>query len=228
MAKVSFDISGSPGSPSNSLSKVTRCLSSVCTVTIYSHGRATGYLQALIFQNLLLVRVLKSFHPISSPPSKGGREKMVNRTKGCGPVQKQSFGVIPISIVRIPVQQCQYTKQESAVVARFSRNSKTSAKSTQVGGSDQDQHGCQKTFSAVPHSTKAKINEGTGPTKHCKASYASTPSLSMESYLYSPNITCPPMGLASAKHHVSLYHMTYPEVSTSNICICYDSSIRLS
>ena len=47
---------------------------------------------------------------------------------------------------------------------------------------------------------EVKINEDKDgrPIKHCKASYASTLSLSIESYLLSLNIMCPPMGLASA------------------------------
>jgi hypothetical protein len=51
-------------------------------------------------------------------------------------------------------------------------------------------------------------DEDLRPTKHCKASYASTASLSIEICLYSPNIMCPPMGLALAKHHVSLHLLT--------------------
>jgi hypothetical protein len=50
--------------------------------------------------------------------------------------------------------------------------------------------------------------------KSCTASYASAPSLSIESHLLYPNITCPPTGLASTKH-VNLDHMKQPETSTS-------------
>lgn len=66
---------------------------------------------------------------------------------------------------------------------------------------------CQEKFSAVRLSVKWRTPEnGT-------ASYASAPSLSIESYLYSPNITGPIMGLASVKHRVSLHHGTQPEIS---------------
>jgi hypothetical protein len=34
----------------------------------------------------ILIRVLKCFDILSSPPSKGMGEKMINRARGCGPV----------------------------------------------------------------------------------------------------------------------------------------------
>ena len=58
---------------------------------------------------------------------------------------------------------------------------------------------------------EVKINEDARPTKSCKASYASPTSLSVESYFYSLQTSC----VASARHHVSLYHITQPETSTS-------------
>jgi hypothetical protein len=67
-------------------------------------------------------------------------------------------------------------------------------------------------FYASLNEGKISEDEDESPTKHCKASYTISPSLSTE---LSANIMCPPMGLDSAKHHVSLHHMTYPKISTS-------------
>lgn len=76
----------------------------------------------------------------------------------------------------------------------------------------------------APHKA-VKICEDARPMKWCTTSYASTLSLSVGSYLqislkYSntPNITCPHTGLASSKHHMSLQHMTQPEIPTSRSC----------
>jgi hypothetical protein len=56
---------------------------------------------------------------------------------------------------------------------------------------------------------KMKSSKDMRPTKHCTTSYLSKhPELS-------PNIIYPLTGLASAKHHPSLHHMTQPEVSIS-------------
>lgn len=65
---------------------------------------------------------------------------------------------------------------------------------------------------------KVSEDEDVRPPKHCQASMqASTLSLSTKSYLRFLYASCvlPPMGLASAKCHVSLYYLTYPEASTS-------------
>jgi hypothetical protein len=64
---------------------------------------------------------------------------------------------------------------------------------------------------------KISEDKNSRPKKLGKGSYASAPSLSIESYFYSPNITCSPMGLALAKHNMSLHHMTYPKISTSSL-----------
>ena len=51
---------------------------------------------------------------------------------------------------------------------------------------------------------EVKISKDVRPTKSCKASYASI-TVHRALFILSPNITCPLMGLASAKHHVSLH-----------------------
>jgi hypothetical protein len=61
--------------------------------------------------------------------------------------------------------------------------------STWVSGSDQSQPELQKKFSALPLK-ELKISKDVKPKKHCKATYASTPSLSIESYLYSFQTSC--------------------------------------
>lgn len=64
---------------------------------------------------------------------------------------------------------------------------------------------------------KISENEDTRPMEHCKASYASKHSVTVcwVLFMHSPNIASPPTDLASAKCHMSLYHLTYPETSTS-------------
>jgi hypothetical protein len=42
--------------------------------------------------------LLKYFNPLSTPLSKGGGWGMVNRTRGCGPVEKEFLGAIPICL----------------------------------------------------------------------------------------------------------------------------------
>lgn len=111
-----------------------------------------------------------------------------------------------------PVQQCQNTKHKSVAVVRSNRNCQASSELTGVRGSDQDQPECLENFSAVPLN-EVKISQDVRPLKCCKASYARTLSLSIGSYLYSPN-TCPPIGLASAKQHMNL-----PQQNTRRLCI---------
>ena len=99
-----------------------------------------------------------------SPPYEASGEKMVHMIRGCGPVQKQIFGEIPISVyqdVSSPVQQSQDTKQESAIVAQSSRNCQVSSELAQVSENDKDQQGCQEKFSAVPFSMKIRRSEKT-------------------------------------------------------------------
>lgn len=54
-----------------------------------------------------------------------------------------------------------------------------------------------------------KISKDEEARKSCTAGYASALSLLL-SLIFSPSITCPPVGLASARHHVSLYHSHDP------------------
>ena len=100
-------------------------------------------------------------------------------------------------------------------MAQPSRNNQASGEMAQVSMSDQGQPGkipgevlCCASLSEV----KISEDEGLRPMKRCKASNARAPSPSVD---LSPDIMCPPMVLASAKHHMSLHHMTYPETSTS-------------
>ena len=54
-------------------------------------GFWAGKVQYLvIFKNLLLIRVLKCLAPLSSPPTKVRGEKMISRTRGCGPVWQEA------------------------------------------------------------------------------------------------------------------------------------------
>lgn len=63
---------------------------------------------------------------------------------------------------------------------------------------------------------KMKISEDVRPRKHHTVSYRSSLSLSVESYLYYlQNIICHLTDLTSAKHHISLCHMTRSETPTS-------------
>jgi hypothetical protein len=70
---------------------------------------------------------------------------------------------------------------------------------------------------------KVKINEDqdSRPTKYCKASYASPLSQFLKSFLSSLQTSrvlswvLPSGGIASAKHHITLYQLKYPETSTS-------------
>jgi hypothetical protein len=91
------------------------------------------------------------------------------------------------------VQENRDSEQESAVVARPSRDSHASA-SAPVSRRDQEN------FSAVPL-REAKISEDSRST-----SIAQPPSLYNEFYLYPPSITCPPQVLPQ---HVSCLSMTH-------------------
>ena len=107
-------------------------------------------------------------------------------------------------------------------MVQASRNLQASTKLAQVSRSNQDQLGCQIEVLCCASFSEGKISKHFRPTKHCKASYASAQSLSVESSLYSLQMSPVfPCEFAVAKHHVSLHHMTVPEAYTSK----YDKKV---
>jgi hypothetical protein len=130
-------------------------------------------------------------------------------------IRISSLGQFQSPFVSIPVVQFSNFKitrvlfksisKHELTVAQSSRNCQASIKSAGVSRSDQNQPKCQE-FSAVPLSTNK-------------------PSLSIESHLYSLQIShVQPWSClsrtshdsASAEHHMSLHHMTQPEIFLSN------------
>ena len=110
-----------------------------------------------------------------------------------------------------PVQQCQDANHKSAVVAQSSRNYQASAESALISQSDWAQPDARRSLSCL-----SQCSEGWRSVKHCEASYASPPSLSATSYLYSLQTSrVLRQAWLQQSTTASLHHMTHPETSTS-------------
>lgn len=126
---------------------------------------------------------------------------------------------VQLSSLRIPtVQYKSATKQESAMVAWFSRTYQASRELASGIRSYKDQPECQE-FSALFLSTKSRSVQRQDQGRIAQLATQGPFHCLCVLFIISPNLTCPPLGLASAKHHVSLHHMTKPESRTSTFTI---------
>lgn len=136
------------------------------------------YMQAWIFQNRQKLP--------SSPVSKS-REDMIKRTGDMDLFRSSSLGLwgdLCCQDTNSSVQQCQNTKHKSAVCTIQQKLPGF----PQVCMSQWEQPEPARRPSEVlwcASLNKVKISEDTRPLKHCKSTYASALSLSVESYLYS-------------------------------------------
>lgn len=124
--------------------------------------------------------------------------------------RSRSLRAIPVFVVKIPVvvfrsdrisntnQQCWYNPVETASLPLWG--------SPKPAGMPGDVP-CRASLNEV------KIREDSRPMKCCKASYASTPPLSIDFYLSLQHLVSSHRS-ASAKHHVSLYPVTQPDTFT--------------
>ena len=157
---------------------------------------------------------------------------MINRTRGCGLVQKQLFGVMMMMMVMMmmicyqdtssPVQQCQDTSSPVQTEINSGGTIQPSLHRISISQWEQPEPTEKpREVRCCASLNKVEISKDERPTKHCTASNASSLSLSVGSYLHSLQISRLLMDSktshksASAKHGMSLHHMMQPEISTS-------------
>lgn len=172
----------------------------------------------------MLIRVLKHFNElVDHHPKMGGNGNRTSRMCTC--LKVGLWAVILISLLRITsvqfsihriprVQYKSVTKQESAMVARFSRRYQASHELASGIRSYKNQPECQE-FSALFLSTKSRWVQRQDQGRVAQLATQGPYHCLCVLFIISPNLTCPPLGLASEKHHVSLHHMTKPESHTS-------------
>jgi len=162
--------------------------------------------------------------PTSRPPSKSRIETMANRTKRYGSGKKQFFGgnsnlffgtpAVQFSSVRIPTVKFKSVtnknKKKTPISVWSSRNHQASTKSAWGLRKEQNQQECQG-FSAVPLSMKWR----SGNTRIQKRfSQFTVPWVLLR---LTPNIMCPPKGVASASsNHMSLKELPRDRITWQN------------
>lgn len=110
---------------------------------------------------------------------------------------------------RSPVQQCQESNQQ------WWNDPAETARPLLMSSSwdDQNQPGCQEKFSATPLSRKQRSAKSQGQRSVGKLAMQAHHHCLLSPFYTLSKITCPPMGPASAKHHMSLpHHMTQPKL----------------
>ena len=149
------------------------------------------------------------------------------------------WGWFQSSFLRLPAVQfssVRIPKCKSTAVAWSSRNCQASTKSAQVNKSDQNQMGPQEKFSAVLFSRKwgsvktqdlwSTARLAMEATHHCLLS----PTYTLVTHHVSFHGSCLskiPCESASARHCMSMHHITQPETSTSahHHASCHDNNV---
>jgi hypothetical protein len=130
-------------------------------------------------------------------------------------------------VVRIPTFQFKsITKHEPAMATLSSRNHQASAELAQSMGTTRSS---QNARSSLPCLSQWNDDQRRLETNSKLHGYLCKPPITVHwvPLTLSPNTTCPPTSLPSAKHHQSLHHMTQPETATSPVGVAQCSKWRL-
>ena len=129
---------------------------------------------------------------------------MVNSTMECTCVQKQFFGTIPVSFVRMPVVQFNSVRIPN-MNKQWQHGPAETARSLPNWQESVEATGTSQIASSLGDSLKkVKISEGERPMKLCTVIYPSAPSLSADSYLYCLQTSCVLLHVLSQKNTMSI------------------------